>query len=748
MALCNITGTLYYPSGDPARTRQVWFHRAPESVAADYLGTVLPDDTRTRSAYDGSVDFNLITGYYIGEYEGTHGRITFKLTVPEAASARLEDCIAAVDPVEPMPMWLVQIIAEREAAEAAAVVAEEARDETEAARDETLLAAPFAVKNAADFFSRTSLVAGARYWSKDGLAWDVLTSGTGDFVVAGAQVRVVPSDGRVFNLSLWGVSQSISESDMKSLLEMVIPGLPSGSTLEIPPGTYSCGLVAATAGGDLTINAGNVTLVNSTQTNTGVPIFKVTGSGSESWSLIGLNVVGPRPDESTSVPNDNADGMQFDNFAKVSVVDGGAKNAYSVGVRAVRCGNFLAHRNTVVQCGYGGIQWHSVGSAEVSDNNISDIGAVIVTYGYGVSAATTFPARNGGPNGYSHIYGNTIMRCKRRSIDVHCGLKTQIHDNNLNGFGHYAIRVTGEDVYKEVEFGHIHDNVINIDSDLGVPTGVFEYGSFGDAARVTDINSHSNSIIGNGSLVSYLYTIHGTTSTSPSRGGDRICIMGDVFDSTSPYGFVNMATGTIREFSMSSILNIGMVRNRVINFGASCDNVSFVNNDFGQFLGVSGQIGFGADWSKIDFYGNRINNTLLGSQRKTRIGGLYCDKEASQAGVTANIDLCSAEITGSDASLTVEVEVVVSRVSGISKYKGLAWLTRAGSTGTPTASATAAMAVDIAGTGTLTAPQLEWYDVSTSRPKLRLIPGSSFSSYQIRLNGSSFRGQIYGAGIA
>lgn len=67
-------------------------------------------------------------------------------------------------------------------------------EDAEAARDETVNAAPFAVKDAADFFSRTELVKGARYWSKDGLAWDILTSGTGDFVVAGAQVKVVASN--------------------------------------------------------------------------------------------------------------------------------------------------------------------------------------------------------------------------------------------------------------------------------------------------------------------------------------------------------------------------------------------------------------------------------------------------------------------------------------------------------------------------------------------------------------------------
>lgn len=212
MALCNITGTLYYPSGEPARTRQVWFHRNPESVAADYLGTVLPDDTRTRSAYDGSVDFNLITGRYIGEYVGTHGRVTFKLTVPEAASARLEDCIAAVDPVEPMPMWLVQIIAEREAAEDAAAVAEDEADRAEAAAADAVNNAPWNVKDYAAFAALPSLVVGARYRAP-GMAWDVLPVDAVDYDFihdSGALVKVVPdgpfADIRAFGCKLDGVT--------------------------------------------------------------------------------------------------------------------------------------------------------------------------------------------------------------------------------------------------------------------------------------------------------------------------------------------------------------------------------------------------------------------------------------------------------------------------------------------------------------------------------------------------------------
>lgn len=52
-------------------------------------------------------------------------------------------------------------------------------------------------KDAADFFSRGRLTIGLRYWSKDGLAWDIVPVGSGDFdhPVTGQGVIVVPVDG-------------------------------------------------------------------------------------------------------------------------------------------------------------------------------------------------------------------------------------------------------------------------------------------------------------------------------------------------------------------------------------------------------------------------------------------------------------------------------------------------------------------------------------------------------------------------
>lgn len=66
-------------------------------------------------------------------------------------------------------------------------------EEAELARDETVNAAPFAVKDAAAFFAKTDLVMGARYWSKDGLAWDIVPAGSGDFDHPVAGVGVIAS---------------------------------------------------------------------------------------------------------------------------------------------------------------------------------------------------------------------------------------------------------------------------------------------------------------------------------------------------------------------------------------------------------------------------------------------------------------------------------------------------------------------------------------------------------------------------
>lgn len=130
MALCRITGIVYLPSGEIAARREVTFVKEPDTVTADYLGAVLPEPVRTRTDTDGSIDLTLITGNYYGFILGRGGynKYTFRSIVPEATTADFADLIAAVDPVEPLPSWLQQVIEARDEAAASAASAEAAAD--------------------------------------------------------------------------------------------------------------------------------------------------------------------------------------------------------------------------------------------------------------------------------------------------------------------------------------------------------------------------------------------------------------------------------------------------------------------------------------------------------------------------------------------------------------------------------------------------------------------------------------------
>lgn len=106
MALCNITGTVYLPNGQLARSRTIVFRRVNRNITAEYLGTVLPDDVVVQTSTTGQITVSLLTGYYIAHAEGCYvGRVA----VPDAGSANFEDIIALGEiPMVP-PAWFAAI---------------------------------------------------------------------------------------------------------------------------------------------------------------------------------------------------------------------------------------------------------------------------------------------------------------------------------------------------------------------------------------------------------------------------------------------------------------------------------------------------------------------------------------------------------------------------------------------------------------------------------------------------------------
>lgn len=127
MALCNITGLVYLPNGELARSRQFVFRRNNRSIVAEYLGTVLPTDVTTQTNSAGQINVSLLTG----SYTVFSGDFFARATVPDELTADFSDIIGASSIPDAPPVWYLQALAARDEAVAAA---EDARsDAAEAA---------------------------------------------------------------------------------------------------------------------------------------------------------------------------------------------------------------------------------------------------------------------------------------------------------------------------------------------------------------------------------------------------------------------------------------------------------------------------------------------------------------------------------------------------------------------------------------------------------------------------------------
>ena len=133
MALCKVTGTLYLPTGERAGDYAIFLQRTDKRVAADYLGSVVPQMVRVLTSQTGTVDFDIITGTYRGvarpsNMAGTAVGYEFSFAVPDAATAQFEDCIDAIAPAQPTPPWLQRVTDAVAAAQQSALDADTAAE--------------------------------------------------------------------------------------------------------------------------------------------------------------------------------------------------------------------------------------------------------------------------------------------------------------------------------------------------------------------------------------------------------------------------------------------------------------------------------------------------------------------------------------------------------------------------------------------------------------------------------------------
>lgn len=106
MALCNVTGTVYLPNGQLARSRTIVFRRVNRNITAEYLGTVLPDDVVAQTSTSGQITVSLLTGYYVAHAEGQYAA---RIAVPDAPDADFSDIVTQGEVPAVPPAWLSDI---------------------------------------------------------------------------------------------------------------------------------------------------------------------------------------------------------------------------------------------------------------------------------------------------------------------------------------------------------------------------------------------------------------------------------------------------------------------------------------------------------------------------------------------------------------------------------------------------------------------------------------------------------------
>lgn len=130
MALCTVTGILYLPNGQVAKSRTLFLRKSDKGIKATVDGVVLPDDVLTQTTSAGAVSFQAFSGVYSIHAEGPGGGYVGQAVVPDAATALITDVIGFANIPQIPPYWYEllagQIAGVQDAADAATQAAADA----------------------------------------------------------------------------------------------------------------------------------------------------------------------------------------------------------------------------------------------------------------------------------------------------------------------------------------------------------------------------------------------------------------------------------------------------------------------------------------------------------------------------------------------------------------------------------------------------------------------------------------------
>lgn len=89
MALCTVTGAVYFPSGELARSRVFVFSQISKNISADEGGVIVPYDVWVKSSASGQIEVDLLDG----AYTMMSGAYSAKAIVPDANTATLSEVL-------------------------------------------------------------------------------------------------------------------------------------------------------------------------------------------------------------------------------------------------------------------------------------------------------------------------------------------------------------------------------------------------------------------------------------------------------------------------------------------------------------------------------------------------------------------------------------------------------------------------------------------------------------------------------
>lgn len=116
MALCTVTGIVYLPTGEPARSRVFVFSRASRNISSEYLGVVVPTEALARTNSAGQINVDLLSGYYTV----TSGDYSASANIPDQEEADFADIIAMSALPPSAPVWYSEALLARDEAVSAA----------------------------------------------------------------------------------------------------------------------------------------------------------------------------------------------------------------------------------------------------------------------------------------------------------------------------------------------------------------------------------------------------------------------------------------------------------------------------------------------------------------------------------------------------------------------------------------------------------------------------------------------------